>query len=90
MIIHIAANMRVNKDKDHGGAVSVEIAKQISRSYIGHDVLNRSERSFHVWGIVHRQKDPGNELKCKEQPRQRTEASVIVEIARGGVVEEVV
>jgi hypothetical protein len=59
--------MGVDEDEDHRRAVRVEVAKKVAGGYIGHNVLNRGKRSFHMRGIMHCKKDSGNKLKREEQ-----------------------
>ena len=77
--------MSVDKDKDCGGTVRVEVTEQVAASYIGHDVLNGLEGSLDVRGVVHCKEDTSYNLNCKEQSGQGAVASVVGKAARGGV-----
>lgn len=46
--------MQVDEDKDHRGAVRMEVAEEVPAGNIGHNMLNGSERSLYVGGVMHR------------------------------------
>ena len=66
LVIHVTPNMRVNKDKNHRRTVRVEVAEEVPRRNVGHNMFNGSKSSLYVRGVVHSKKDSSNELKSEE------------------------
>lgn len=59
--------MCVDEDEDRRGAVRVKVAKEVTSVYIGHNVLNGSEGSLDVRGIVHCKQNSSHDLQGEKE-----------------------
>lgn len=68
----------------------MKVAKRVTASNVSHNVLNRSEGSFYMRSVVHRQENTSNKLKGEEKASERAKASVVVKITGSWVIEQVI
>ena len=87
-VIEAAEDVDIDGQEEHRGAVGVQIADQPTIVDVAHDVLDRGERQRRAGYIVHRQHDPGDDLRHQHERQDRAESPEIVYVSRHRVDHE--
>ena len=81
-VVDAAEHMNVDGEEEHRRAVGVQVADQPAVVHVAHDVLDRGESRRRARHVMHRQDDPGDDLRHQHEGEDRAEGPQVVEVAR--------
>ena len=84
-VVEAAEGVNIDHDKEHGGAVGVDVTQQPAGIDVPHDVFHRSEGKGLIRNIVHGQEQAGSNLDSEAEESVDAEVPEVGEIGRSRI-----